>query len=118
MNILLTKQMGLTQVAIFESSVDFEGQLARLPFQPDIIFLDIHMKPASGFDLLKVLRGMSDYARKPIVALTASVMNEEIDQLKDAGFNGVIPKPIHQNTFPESFQKLLNGETVWQISRK
>jgi two-component system sensor histidine kinase TorS len=52
---------------------------------------------------------------KPIVALTASVMNEEVEQLKDAGFNGVIPKPIDMDGFPDLIEAILDGKDVWRV---
>src|SRR5689334_22809721 len=81
MEIVLLHQMGLTDVAIFENSANFDTRLAALTFQPDIVFLDIHMEPLDGFEMLKVLRALPQFATRPIIALTASVMNEEIVKL-------------------------------------
>lgn len=117
MQILLVDHMQLEHVAILEDSADFENRIAGLPFQPDLVFLDIHMKPISGFEMLKILRTLPHYANIPIVALTASVMNEEVEQLKAAKFNGVIAKPIMLDSFTEAFEQLLSGQEVWQIVR-
>lgn len=117
MEIILSTQLGLTNVAIFEDSTDFANQLEHLPFQPDIVFLDIHMEPIDGFAILGILRSHPRYAHLPIVALTASVMNEEIAQLKEVSFNGVVPKPIDIDTFPEIFERLIAGQEVWHVHR-
>lgn len=115
MEILLIHTLSVTKFAMFEDSTDFEARLAQIPFEPDIVFLDIHMRPIGGFEMLKILRTRPIYARRPIVALTASVMNEEVEQLKAAGFNGVIPKPINLDTFPSTIQQILNGQEIWRV---
>jgi hypothetical protein len=49
------------------------------------------------------------------VALTASVMNEEVHKLREAGFHSVIAKPIDVDTFPDLLHRIVGGETVWRI---
>jgi CheY-like chemotaxis protein len=115
MELLLEAEMGLTQVYIFEDSSDFLARVAALQPQPDIVLLDIHMTPYNGFEMLTMLRSLSDYRTKPIVALTASVMNEEVARLRTIGFNGVIPKPVDPDTFPRTLERILQGEQVWRI---
>lgn len=118
MQMLLEQQMQLTNIKIFEDSKNFDANLDELPFIPDLVFLDIHVLPLSGFDMLEVLRERAETQDCPIIALTASVMNEEVEQLKQAGFNGVIPKPIDIDTFPNLVQRLLDGEQIWRILKK
>ena len=115
MQIILVDQMNLSQVVIFEDSTNFVARIEQLPFTPDIIFLDIHMEPIDGFQMLQLLRNHARFSPVTVVALTASVMNEEIDRLRDVGFDGVIPKPIDLENFPYLLDKLLNGESVWRI---
>lgn len=116
MNLLLTRRMKLTDVYIWEDSTDFANQLVTLPQKPDIIFLDIHMEPLDGFAMLDILRGDPAYAKIPVVALTASVMNEEVTLLRTKGFDGALAKPIDQRNFADILRRLLNGEQVWRIT--
>jgi two-component system cell cycle response regulator DivK len=64
---------------------------------------------------LQLIRHQADFNAVPVVALTASVMNEEIRHLRDAGFDGVIAKPINYDTFAGALQRLLSGQQVWNI---
>ena len=114
---IVLHQMNLAHVAIFENSANFAERLTQLSFQPDLVFLDIHMEPLSGFEMLKILRAIPQYEKCPIVALTASVMNEEVVRLREAGFNGVIPKPIDIDAFPELVEKLVAGQEIWRVLR-
>jgi CheY-like chemotaxis protein len=66
--------------------------------------------------MLAMLRQLDWVNGRPmIVALTASVMNEEVQELKTAGFNGCLAKPIDLQTFPETLRQIFNGETIWRI---
>jgi CheY-like chemotaxis protein len=115
MRVMLVNQMGLSNVTIFEDSTDFLPRVAQLDPLPDIVFLDIHLKPYNGFEMLDMLRDHDHYQRIPIVALTASVMSEEVHRLRVSGFNGCIAKPISLERFPEILERFLTGEEIWQI---
>src|SRR5579871_3546818 len=115
LELVLCGEMGITNLTIFEDSANFIERLASLAIRPNVFFLDIHVKPHTGFEVLEMLRQHPDYADALVVALTASVMNEEVNRLKVAGFNGVIAKPIDADTFPEIFARLLKGEKIWRI---
>jgi CheY-like chemotaxis protein len=112
---LLLRELGYAHISIFEDSTNLMERLGKLDPKPTIIFLDIHMKPDDGFTMLKQLRAHKEYENTRIVALTASVMNEEIVTLKNSRFNGVIAKPIDPETFPKLLDAILKGEEVWKI---
>ncbi|MBX3063904.1 MAG: response regulator [Anaerolineae bacterium] len=115
MELLLQKRLRLQHVTIFEDSVDFLARVQALDPKPSIIFLDIHMKPYNGFEMLTMLRRLEWTKGVPIVALTASVMNEEVQMLQKAGFNGCLAKPIDIGSFSETFRRILGGEIIWRI---
>ena len=62
-----------------------------------------------------MIRGRSEYSAIPVVALTASVMNEEIQMLQDAGFDSAISKPLNMDEFPDLIQRIMTGEHIWYI---
>ena len=115
MSMLLKGRMKLPHVTIFEDSNNFQANVEALNPKPDVILLDIHMKPYDGFEMLTMLREQSWTSGTPIVALTASVMNEEVQRLRSIGFNGCLAKPIDLETFPDTLQRILDGETIWRI---
>lgn len=115
MQMIMENVMGVKQLTQFENSADFMSRLKALQTKPDVILLDIHVKPDSGFDLLRMLRADPDYSHSRIVALTASVMNEEIEQLRRSGFDGAIGKPLSVQTFPDLIARILKGDPVWYI---
>ena len=116
MEMLLTRSLGYKHIAIFENSNNFLARLRDLVPQPNIIFLDIHMKPDDGFTVLSMLRREEQYRDVKIVACTASVMNEEIAMLQQANFDGCISKPIDADYFREFVSRVLEGEHVWHVA--
>jgi CheY-like chemotaxis protein len=115
MRMLLKGRMGLPHVTIFQDSSDFVASVKALDPKPDVVFLDIHMEPLNGFEMLEILRRMKAFNGTPIIALTASVMNEEIQQLRTAGFTGCLAKPIDLGSFPETLKRIVGGESIWRI---
>jgi len=116
MQMIAENILGNPEITIFNNSIDFMEQLKSLPRRPDVILLDIHMKPYNGFEVLKMLRADADYRSTPVIALTASVMNEEIAALKKSGFDGAIGKPFEIARFGALMEMILNGQPIWQIT--
>lgn len=116
MQMIMQNVMGVERLTILEDSQNFMARVQALPYQPDIILLDIHMKPFSGFEMLDMLRETSRFRNTTVIALTASVMNEEVEKLKHSGFNGAIGKPLSIRTFPEIIGRIIQGEAVWHVA--
>jgi len=116
LSLILTRVMKLENVHVFENSHNFVERVDSLPNVPDIFLLDIHMEPLTGFEMLEILRNNPTYQNATIIALTASVMNEEVELLKNSGFDGVIGKPITVASFPELLKRIVAGEKVWHVT--
>ncbi len=115
MRMLLRGEMELEHITLFEHSADFAQRLQAIQPRPNIILLDIHVKPHTGFEMLAMVRQLPEFQDTPVIALTASVMNEEVQHLRDSGFQGVIAKPVDIDTFPALINRILDGEIIWRI---
>ncbi|NDJ35757.1 MAG: response regulator [Chloroflexi bacterium] len=116
LSLVFRRIMGIETLTVFENSTDFMGRVRTMANRPDIFLLDIHMKPHTGFEMLAMLRASEAFRDSIVIALTASVMNEEVQMLKTAGFDGVIGKPIDVEILPELIARIVEGETVWHIT--
>jgi CheY-like chemotaxis protein len=116
MEIVLKFRLNLPHITMFEESSNFRERVQALNPQPDVIFLDIHMKPISGFGMLEILQTLEQFEGVPVVALTASVMNEEVAMMRTAGFDGCFAKPLNVERFESSLANILNGKQVWEIT--
>lgn len=79
---------------------------------PDLILMDIQLPGMSGIEALKVLRDDPATAALPVVAITASVMKSDRDQIMRAGFDGFIEKPITVRSFLEVVEGALQARTA------
>lgn len=116
MKLCMEHRLRFTHVTILEDSTNFAWQIAHLDPAPEIIFLDIHVQPLNGFEMLALIRQTPTLARVPVLALTASVMGEEVKRLRDHGFTGCLAKPLDLDRFPTILQQILRGESVWSIT--
>lgn len=96
----------------YEFAIASDGQEAidiyREDQKFDIILMDLMMPVKDGFEATKEIR---IYEKKhnlspiPIIAVTASVVNDDITQCFHAGMNAYIPKPIQ----PEKLYREINN---------
>jgi len=116
MKMVVERVMGLPPLHVLQSRADFIQQVKELGVVPDIFLMDIHMKPYDGIKLLSMLRDDPQFTRSKVIALTASVTNEEVSLLKSSGFDGAISKPLNIEIFPDLIARIINGDSVWHIA--
>ena len=73
--------------------------------KPDLILMDIQLPGMSGIDALKALRAEPATAAIPVVAITASVMQQDRQEIMKAGFDGFIEKPINLRNLLDTVQQ-------------
>jgi two-component system cell cycle response regulator DivK len=73
--------------------------------KPALILMDIQLPGMSGIEALKALRANPVTAAIPVVAITASVMQQDRQQIMSAGFDGFIEKPINLKALFDTVKK-------------
>lgn len=116
MELILTKVMQVKNLVIFADSTDFMTRLQTVTPPPDVVLLDIQVLPHDGFAMLDMIRADAQAKNAKIIALTASVMNEEVEAMRSKGFDGAISKPLSVLLFPELMEQVIAGKPVWHIT--
>lgn len=86
---------------------DGEEALARIAewdagtAQPAVILLDLKLPKISGLDVLRALKSHPVYKRIPVVVLTTSKEDADIDTAYTVGTNSYIVKPVDSEKFME-----------------
>jgi PAS domain S-box-containing protein len=73
----------------------------------DLILMDIQMPEMNGMEATLELRGRG-YA-KPIIAMTANVMEKDVQKYLALGMQGHIPKPFQTKDITDVLDKVLGG---------
>ena len=60
----------------------------------DLVLMDVHMPEMDGLVATRTIRQMPRHKDLPIVAMTASVLQDERDACMAAGMNAHLAKPI------------------------
>ncbi len=82
--------------------------------QIDLVLLDIQIPNEDGYALMQRIRAHPRLRQAAVVAVTASVMPQDVARAREAGFDGFIGKPIDADRFPDQIRRVLGGEAVWE----
>jgi len=85
------------------------GEAVKLALEcdPDLILLDVVMPVACGFDVLTTLRENPDGPDCPIVMLTTSASDSDIDKALTHGANAYVVKPFEHAELRSTVARLL-----------
>jgi CheY-like chemotaxis protein len=83
--------------------------LAR-QFKPDLILCDIMMPEANGYEVFNILKQDPDTASIPLIFISASVGNMEIEVCLEMGARDFIRKPFNANVLFEAIEKILGKQ--------
>jgi two-component system cell cycle response regulator DivK len=90
-----------------EAGTAEEGVRIAAEQKPDLVLMDIHLPGMNGIEALRVLRGDPATAAIPVIAVTASVMQDDRRMIMEAGFNAYVGKPINLREFLEAVRVAL-----------
>jgi len=79
--------------------------------KPDLVLMDIQLPGMNGIEALGVLRADAATAEIPVIAVTASVMQQDRKLITEAGFDGYIGKPINLKEFLATVRKWLGEDS-------
>ena len=91
--------------------VEYADTLPRL----DLVLMDIRLPYEDGYGALKKIRASERLKDTTIVAVTAEASSEQIKKARAAGFDGFLGKPLDPDRFPDQIQRILNGESIWEL---
>lgn len=105
----VNRLLGKTVLDNFEGDIDLaengkEAIIKAGKKKYDIIFLDIHMPDIDGFQVAKTIREIGVNQETSIIAVTAAIMKNEIEEFKNCGINDYLIKPYKEI---DVFNKLL-----------
>ena len=95
-NIMVVKDDLNWYIPEIDIKVVENGKLAVEAFsnnEYDLILMDVQMPELNGYEATKAIRKLEKETKTPIIAMTASLLKNQIDKCYKAGMDAYIPKP-------------------------
>jgi signal transduction histidine kinase len=109
----LLKTTGFEHCVAVSCPLNAVAQL--LEINPDIVLLDLHMKPISGIEVLKRINDlMEPETRPPIIMLTADTSADAKHEALAAGVSDFLPKPLDSVEVILRIGNLLTSRELYQ----
>jgi CheY-like chemotaxis protein len=93
-----------------EAAIAFFEGLTGLAKQPDLVLLDINLPKISGHEVLMYIKTHSRFKSIPVIMLTTSSSEKDIQSAYKNYVNCYITKPIDVSDFMEAISKI---EDFW-----
>ena len=74
---------------------------------PNLILMDISMPDMDGYALTARIKAMPEFAKMPIIAMTANVMRGDRERSLEAGCDGYIQKPIDIDNLTQQIERYI-----------
>ncbi len=92
-----------------EAETGEEGVRLAEQHLPALILMDIHLPGITGIEALRALRAMPATRSIPVMAVTASVLSEEQENVMDAGFDAFERKPLVLKGFVDRLRAVMDA---------
>ena len=95
---------------VIEARTGEQGVALAHETAPDLVLMDLQLPGIDGTEALRQLRESPATHDLPVVAVTASVMKEDHERTRDAGFDGYVAKPLSVRSLPDQVRGYLARE--------
>ena len=92
-----------------EAGTAEDGIALAQAHSPDLVLMDIQLPGMNGIEALGVLRANPATAHIPVIAVTASVMQQDRKLITEAGFDAYIGKPINLKEFLQAVREMIEA---------
>ena len=102
----MLKRHGASLIVLTNDGSEALSALEQQDF--DVVLMDLHMPVMNGYQATTEIHKNPHYAKLPVIALSASVTDEERQRSLAAGMNDFVGKPINVNELLSTLVQWLN----------
>lgn len=108
---LILRDLGLEVEAAENGRIAVEALAAAEPGHFDVVLMDVQMPVMDGFEATRAIRALDDPARAavPIVAVTANVFVEDVQDALNVGMDAHLAKPLDVPRLIDVLGELIGG---------
>lgn len=85
--------------------------------KPDLILMDVRMPVMNGIEATKIIKADEDVRSIPVIAVTASVVEDKRADKKRGVFDFVLYKPLSSEKLMQALSHFLQVDTVTQVKK-
>ncbi|MDD3343333.1 MAG: transporter substrate-binding domain-containing protein [Sulfurospirillaceae bacterium] len=105
---LIKESFSTSLIEVIEA-IDGLDAIEKVKTYPiDLVLMDIRMPNLDGYNATRIIKESYDI---PIIALTASIMQEDLAKIKEQRFDGYLRKPVSQDELYSELVKFLKYTT-------
>jgi DNA-binding response OmpR family regulator len=106
---MVTTYLGFKGYEVRGANTGADG-LTLIPLErPDILLLDLMLPDMEGFEVCARVRAMPEFARMPVLIISARVDPESMVRAEQVGANGYMVKPIRMPDLLAEVKRLLSA---------
>lgn len=109
-NLLTLKALLNGPYTVLEATDGRSGIEMAKEYKPNLVLMDIALPGIDGLKAFKSIRELPELQHIPIIALTASAMPQDREEILAHGFDAFIAKPIIENYFFQVLSEVLYGK--------
>jgi two-component system sensor histidine kinase EvgS len=118
-NRLLIKEfLRPTPITLLEAENGQDAVKMALEHKPDVILLDLRMPVLGGAEAMKKIYSYDETRAIPVIALTASILKGEKENMMELGFAEYLTKPIEKATLYQALIKFIPHTNVSENIKK
>ncbi len=100
---LLSKLLSIVGIDVIEANNGEEAIREYQKWKPQLILMDMVMPVMDGFEATRRIKALDEKNETTIIAVTASVLEEQMDSIRMTGSSDIIRKPFKE---AELFEKI------------
>ena len=110
---MLVDFLTLIGFEMIEAANGAEGLEKTRKEHPDLILMDIVMPEMNGLELTQQLRSIPEYSSLPIIAISASTSNKDIQSCLEMGMNAFLAKPVNFHDLLSHIAQMLSLNLIY-----
>ena len=107
-SLLLNTQLDIIEAVNGQEAIDVIEKSNDI----DLVLMDLRMPIMNGYQSTAKIKEIEDKKHIPIIAFTASVMDDELKKVEKIGFNGYLRKPIVYKDLENTLKKYLKYKII------
>lgn len=116
--LLINQYLKGTGISVINAENGEEAISFAISNQPDIILMDMKMPGLNGYDTIKYLKMNPSICHIPVIALTATVINDLESKMDDCGADGLLLKPISRKKLIDELARFLPHDLIAETTSK